>query len=160
MSNLPPAYRDVLRTLVACIPDDVTWAVTGSTSFAAQGVPIEPADVDVQATADGVYQIEAQFEDAVVESVEFREAARIRSHLGALELEGIRVELMGGVQKRRPDGTWESPVDIPAHRRTVEVAGATVPVLTLEYEARAYERLGRGERAQRLRTHASQGQEN
>lgn len=58
---------------------------------------------------------------------------------------------MGAIEKRLPDGTWESPVDIRPHRRWVHVASFVVPVLDLAYEERAYRLLGRSERADLLR---------
>nr|WP_247003564.1 hypothetical protein [Halosolutus gelatinilyticus] len=51
---------------------------------------------------------------------------------------------MGALQKRRNDGTWEEPIDVTDHRTVVD--GVGIPVLSLDYETRAYERLGRSER--------------
>lgn len=87
-------------------------------------------------------------------SVEYAELESIRSHFGVLDFDGVPVEVMGAVQKRREDGTWEPPVDITAHREVVDFRGGRLPVLSLAYEARAYERLGRTERAALLREYA------
>ncbi|WP_433629873.1 nucleotidyltransferase domain-containing protein [Halomicrococcus sp. NG-SE-24] len=153
MSALDERYLDALRTLSTTLDDDVEWAVTGSTGFALQGVPLSPDDVDVQTTGDVVYEIAERFAEQVVDPVSFSESTAIRSHFGALELDGVRVELMGGVQKRRADGTWEPPVDVTEHRVFVDAGGVRVPVLSLRYEAEAYERLGRSERAALLSEH-------
>ncbi|WP_440008420.1 nucleotidyltransferase domain-containing protein [Halomicrococcus sp. SG-WS-1] len=153
MSTLDERYLDALRTLSTTLDDDVEWAVTGSTGLALQGVPLSPDDVDVQTTGGGVYEIAERFAEQVVDPVSFSESAAIRSHFGALELDGVRVELMGGVQKRRADGTWEPPVDVTEHRVFVDAGGVRVPVLSLRYEAEAYERLGRSERAALLSEH-------
>jgi hypothetical protein len=75
----------------------------------------------------------------------------MRSHLGALLIDGIEVEIMGDIQKRLEDGSWESPVDLNSHRRFVNFEGMQVPVLSLEYEAQAYQKMGRLERAEMLR---------
>jgi hypothetical protein len=147
-------YRDAIETLAAGV-DGVSWALTGSASFALQGVPVEPDDVDVQTTAAGAYAIEETFEDRVVDPVSHSATDRIKSHFGTVELHGLRVEIMGAVQKRRPDGSWDSPVDIETHRTFVELDGRSVPVLSLAYEADAYERLGRDERAELLAAHAA-----
>ncbi|GAB7014364.1 nucleotidyltransferase domain-containing protein [Halolamina salina] len=153
MPTLDGQYRNAIETLAPAV-DDVPWALTGSASFALQGVPVEPDDIDVQTTAAGAYAIESAFEDRVVDPVSLSTGERIKSHFGVLELHGLRVEIMGAVQKRRPDGTWESPVDVEAHRTFVELDGRSVPVLSLAYEADAYERLGRHERAELLPAHA------
>lgn len=145
----------VVETLHERLDDRaVTWALTGSTSFALQGVPVTPNDVDVQTTADGAYEVADAFADRVVDPVSFSESEAIRSHFGALELDGVRVEVMGAVQKRRPDGTWEPPVDVADHRTVVDAGGVSVPALSLRYEANAYERLGRSERAALLADYA------
>ncbi|WP_202593754.1 nucleotidyltransferase domain-containing protein [Halolamina rubra] len=154
MSRLNDAYRDAILTLAARIDDEVSWALTGSASFALQGVPVEPEDVDVQTTAAGAYAIESAFGDRIVDPVSLSAAERIKSHFGALELNGVRVEIMGAVQKRRPDGTWEPPVAVDANRTVVELDGREIPVLSLQYEAEAYDQLGRDERAALLAEHA------
>ncbi|MFW5934480.1 MAG: nucleotidyltransferase domain-containing protein [Halolamina sp.] len=156
MSRLNEEYRDAIRTLAAGIDDGVSWALTGSASFALQGVPVEPEDVDVQTTAAGAYAIESAFGDRIVDPVSLSAAERIKSHFGALELNGVRVEIMGAVQKRRPDGTWEPPVAVDANRTVVELDGRPIPVLSLQYEAEAYDQLGRDERATLLADHADQ----
>jgi len=153
---LSDPHRTVVRRLGRDLADeDLAWALTGSASFALQGVPVDPDDVDLQTTARGASAVESLFSDAVVDPVSLRESDRLRSQFGALSLFGVRVELMGDLQKRRPDGSWESPVDVTDHRRFETVDGVRVPVLSLEYEARAYERLGREERAALLRRYAT-----
>jgi len=69
---------------------------------------------------------------------------------GAFVVDGLIVEVLGGVQKRI-DGVWEAPVDVDVHRRWVPLEGLTVPVLSLAYEEQAYRALGRIERADLLR---------
>lgn len=149
---LPEPHASVVRRLVDDL-DGVTWALTGSTSFALQGVPVDPDDVDVQTTAHGAYEIEARFADSVVEPVTRSSDDGIRSHFGVLSVDGLRVEVMGGLQKRA-GGAWEPPTDVTDHREYVTLGDRRVPVLSLAYEADAYERLGRTERAALLRDHA------
>lgn len=153
-SQLPPTHLAVLRRLVAVLaPTDIVWALTGSTSFALQGVPIPVNDIDVQTDVAGAYRIAELFADEVVRPVVCSGTEQIRSHFGALTIGGIAVELMGGLQKRLPDGGWEEPVDVLAHRRFVRPEGFAIPVLELAYEEQAYRLLGRVERADLLRGH-------
>ena len=58
------------------------------------------------------------------------------------------------MQKRADDGSWGMPADPAQHRRIVQMGPLAVPVLKLEYEASAYERIGRSERAELLRRYA------
>lgn len=155
MTSLDRSYLGVLRTLSSALESrSVPWALTGSASFALQGVPLSPNDIDVQTTEAGAYEIAETFPDRVVEPVSFSEAESIRSHFGVLDFDGIRVEAMGAVQKRQPDGTWEHPVDVTDHRTFVDADGTRIPVFPLRYEAEAYEQLGRSERASLLAEYA------
>lgn len=150
--DLNPTYLEVLRVLHARLSDsDVTWAITGSLGFALQGVPVQPNDIDVQTDEAGAYSIERLFAEFVVRKVVFSEAERIRSHFGALLIDGVRVEIMGDIEKRQEDRQWEPPVEVRRHTRLVEVEGMHVPVLSLEYEYRAYLTLGRVARAEMLK---------
>lgn len=150
---LDRAFRAVLRIIDRRLREGVTWALTGSVGFVLQGVPVVPHDIDVQTDEPGAYEIERRFATHVLRPVTFSSTDWIRSHFGALRIEGITVEIMGGGQKRLPDGTWEDPVDVTTHRPFVEVAGISVPLLSLEYEYEAYLCLGRTETAAMLQSH-------
>lgn len=144
-------HRQALGTILARLKGAaISWALTGSTSFALQGVPIRPNDIDLQTDESGAYLLAELFASEVISPVQFTGTDHIRSHFGVLRLHGLRVEIMGDVQKRLPDGTWEPPVDVVQHRQYVAFEGWRVPVLTLEYEYQAYLILGRQERAQLL----------
>jgi hypothetical protein len=149
---IKPVFTAVLRQIVISLQDsEVNRAVTGSLGQALQGVAIEPQDIDVQTDEEGAYEIERHFSAQVSRKVRFSTSGRIRSHFGALLIEGVQVEIMGAVQKRQPDGTWEAVIDPGRYRRIVSFAGLQVPVLALEYEAQAYQKLGRLQRAEMLR---------
>lgn len=182
---IDPANIEALRTIREAAAGDVTWALTGSLSFALQGVPVDPTDVDVQTDEPGAYALErrlSRLDDAAVavrDPVSFSTGDGIRSHFGVLAVGGVRVEVMGALQKR-VDGNWEPPVDVAERRTWIAVDGRhgapaddwsdrgadpggtegdasfRVPVLPLAYEATAYERLGRSERAALLREHAGE----
>lgn len=145
------AFLDVLMLLVSRLnPLDRPWAVTGSLGFALQGVPVAVHDIDLQTDREGAYAMGRLLHEFVVRPVAFSSAERIRSHFGVLQVDGIRVEIMGDLQKRLPDGSWEPPVDVGAHRSFIEVEGCRVPVLDLRYEEKAYRQLGRHDKADML----------
>jgi hypothetical protein len=98
----------------------------------------------------GAYEIERRFAPSVTRKVRFSSTEYIRSHFGALLLDGITVELMGDIQKQLEDGSWEDPVELDRHKLVVTFEGMDIPVLSLEYETQAYRKLGRLERAQML----------
>ncbi|NJE08637.1 hypothetical protein E3E31_08910 [Thermococcus sp. M39] len=148
---IPQTHLKVLRKLYERLKDsDVNWVITGSLGFALQGVPVEPHDIDIQTDKEGAYEIEHLFSEFVVRPVKFRESERIRSHFGALMIDGIKVEIMGDIQKKVND-EWEPPVDINRYKRFVQIEGMKIPVLDLEYEYQAYLKLGRVEKAKMLK---------
>jgi hypothetical protein len=128
------------------------WALTGSLGMALQGVDVPVHDIDLQTDEQGAYAMERCFRDDVVKPVTHTISERIRSHLGALEIDGIKVEIMGAIEKRLDDGSWGAPVQVIRHRRWIDVRGVRVPVLSLEYEVEAYRKMGRIERAEMLKS--------
>src|SRR5579884_315732 len=107
---LNPDYLNVLRKIYArLVNTNIIWVLTGSLSFALQGIALQPHDIDLQSDEAGAYEIERRFSEFVVRKVTFSTAEKIRSHLGALSIDGIQVEVMGDISKRLDDGTWEEP---------------------------------------------------
>lgn len=149
---LNPAYLRVLRKIHTRLDNaDVNWVVRGSFGLALQGVPVEPPDIDIQTDKAGAYKAEQLFSEFVVKRVVFSSAERIRSHFGTLMIDGIKVEIMGDIQRCDDDGTWDEPVNLERHKRIVEVEGMQTPVLSLEHEYQAYLKTGRIEKAGVLR---------
>lgn len=144
-------YLTVLELIVGRLgKGDVMWAVTGSLGFALQGVPVQPHDIDIQTDARGAYEIERLLLEYLTEKVHFAQGNRVCSHFGAFEIDGIRVEVMGDIQKRCDDGTWSAPPDLKRHIHYQEIGKMTIPVLSLEYECQAYSQLGRDDKADLL----------
>jgi len=142
----------VLKTIYPILTTSpFPWAITGSLGFALQGMDTEVHDVDIQTDRPGAYEIERRLSAYSIRPVAFSGTERIRSHFGALEIRGVRVEIMGDIQKRMPDGRWEEPVDVTRFLRWTIWDGMRIPVLSLEYEYRAYLIMGRIEKAETLR---------
>jgi len=140
------AYLKVLRKInVRLNNTSINWAVTGSFGFALQGLPVEPTD------KEGAYEIERHFSEFMTKRVTFSSTEKIRSHFGELMIDGIKVEIMGDIQKRLENGSLENPVDLKHHKKVVEIERMQIPVLSLEYEYQAYMNLGRTEKVEMLR---------
>jgi len=145
-------HFQVLQKIYARLKDHpINWVITGSLGFALQGVEVQANDIDLQTDQEGAYQIEALLIEYVTRPVIFSAAERIRSHFGALVIDGMPVEIMGDIEKRGPDGRWDGPVDLQKHRRFVELAGMHLPVLSLAYEYQAYLKMGRVKKANQLK---------
>jgi hypothetical protein len=127
------------------------WVITGSLGMALQGIDLEVHDIDIQTDRHGAFEIESKFPENIIEPVYYSPSERIRSYFGKLEIEGIQVEIMGDIQKRIDEKTWEEPVQVEHYQRWINIDGMQIPVLSLEYEYQAYLKLGRVERAEILR---------
>ncbi len=57
MTGLDSPHADAVVALADELPYDLPWALTGSASFALQGVSLAPEDVDVQTSAAGAYEV-------------------------------------------------------------------------------------------------------
>ena len=145
-------YLSTVRKLCIRLEDrQINWVVTGSLGMALQGVPVTVHDIDIQTDEDGAYEIERCFSECVIKPVRYSLSEQIRSHFGMLEIDGIQVEIMGDLQKRLGDQSWEKPVKVECYKQWVETDGMRIPVLSLEYEYQAYLNLGRSEKAEILR---------
>jgi len=150
--NQHKALRTILEELSS---EDLEWALTGGTSFILQGLEYETSDIDIQCSEEAAYEIEDLLSEYIIEDVHLWESEKMKSHFGKLEINDVEVEVMGAVQKKI-GGAWENPVDVSKNSKTVTYKDFEVPVLELEYEAEAYEKLGRKEKANRLRELAEQ----
>jgi len=145
-------FLSVLHKIHTRLTDcKIPWAVTGSLGMALQGMEIEVHDIDIQTDKLGAYKIERRFSEFVVEPVHFSASERIRSHFGALEMDGVRIEIMGDIQKLLHNQEWEHPVKVEQHQCWAGVEGMQIPVLSMQYEYQAYLKMGRTEKAEKLK---------
>ncbi len=113
---------------------ETIWAITGSFGFALQGLELEVNDIDLHTDAAGAYEIEKVFAENIIRKVRFSRSDKIASHWAELNIDGVKVEIMGALQKKLPDGTWKSPVDVKRHREFISFERISLPVLSLAYE--------------------------
>ena len=154
MLGLPPRYGAAVGRLVDHLPlQEVNWALTGSVGHRLQGVEVDCHDIDVQTDEAGAYEVARRLAPWVVEPVALRASPRLESHFGRLHFQDldVDVEVMGALRTHLPGGVWTPPTDPADHRLLVPLGPRRVPVLSLQYEAGAYERLGRHDRARLLR---------
>lgn len=150
-TDIPPNFHKALELICARLRGQgVNWAVTGSLGFALQGLPLTPNDIDLQTDESGAYAIQRLLSEFVTQQVAYKVSPHIRSFWGLLQIGGLRVEVMGDLQKRLPDGAWEPPVDVMPHRRFIDLDDLHIPVLDLHYEQQAYLLMGRTEKAAML----------
>jgi hypothetical protein len=151
--DLPEQHAQVLSLLLERIPPtEFFWVLTGSAGLRLQGVDIPVHDLDLQTDADSIYVLEKEIEAYMKVHIHVWESEHTMSFHGRAEINGLQVELLGGMSHRLPDGSWGPPLDLLSVRRWVSWRGQNIPVLSLEHEAAAYEKMGRAEKAKIIRS--------
>jgi len=146
-------FLRVLRTVSLQLNEsNVQWALVGSLGLAVRGMSTEPHDIDIITDKAGAYEMERLFSRYVTRRVALRTSEKIQSHFGILEIQGVKIEIMGDFQIKLPDGSWESPPDLARYLQTVQVDDMHVHVLSLEWEYQTSLKLGRGEKAEIVMT--------
>ena len=156
--ELPVPHLSAVERLVELLPiDEINWALTGSVAHRLQGADVSCGDVDLQTDEAAAFEVERRLQSWLVEPVHHRQSPAIRSLFGRFRFVdlGVDIEVMGALQKSTAAGTWTPPTNPAAHRVIASCGRVRVPVLSLLYEADAYELIGRSERARLLRSHIS-----
>lgn len=142
--------EQVLKQVVARLDDvGVPWAVTGSMSLFLQGVAVDPADVDLQTTDDGVPDLVQALTGEVELAPTQAENPPYRSMFAVVRVDGVAVDVMGDLSLQTVDGGWVPAPDVET-RTTVTVDGAAVPVIPLQEQMAAYRALGREDRVKKI----------
>ncbi len=149
---LTPAHIAALQTIsrLAAKEPGLVWALTGSASFAMQGVDVAVHDIDIQTDEASAYKLGTLLKEHCVEPVRFCGTEKIRSHFGRFQVGGAEVEIMGDIEKRLPAGGWEEAVSLAPLILYVDFAGMRLPVVSLRHEAKAYRMMGRTARAEEI----------
>ncbi len=156
--DLPEQHADVLTLLVERInPADTLWALTGSAGLRLQGLDLSVHDIDLQTDARTIYLLEKELAEFMKAPVHVWESEHTLSYHGQAEIHGLQVEFLGDVRHRGEDGVWQPPVDIQSVLVWVEWRGLQIPVLSLAHEVEAYEKMGRTQKAEMIRSAIRKG---
>ena len=151
--ELPEQHTAVLTFLLKEIPPaKYPWALTGSAGLRLQGLDIPVNDLDLQTDATTVFLMEKKLSAFMNVPVHLWETAHTLSYHGQADIQGLQVELMGDIRHRLADQTWTESLEIESVLVWVEWHGLEVPVLSLEHEALAYEKMGRTQKAALIRS--------
>ena len=152
------SVRAALGAIVSCIIPSMfkaqqPWALMGSTASVLQGLDnYTPPDIDLVTSTPGAYIMEGCVGGAgsTVRPVSWSIRAPYESHFGIFEVKGVKVEVMGDLIIRCPDGMisvnehfarWSDKVKL------VIFESHHVPVVPLEWQLVANVLLRRPERS-------------
>lgn len=131
----------------------INWAITGSLGMVLHGMQMDIHDIDIQTDKEGAYEIERRLVNSLVKIVHFKASVRIRSYFGVFEINGIKIEVMGDMQHLIADQKWDEPVKVETCRDWVDDDEMHIPVMTLEHELKAYQLMGRTEKAEKIKNY-------
>jgi hypothetical protein len=150
--DLPEQHAQVLLLLIEKIPPiELPWTLTGSAGLRLQGVDISVNDLDLQTDAQTIYILEQKLAEFMNAPLHVWESEHTLSYHGQAEINGLQVEFLGDMRHRSPAGIWEPAVDIASVRVWVNWRELQIPVLPLQHEAIAYEKMGRIQKAELIR---------
>jgi hypothetical protein len=151
--ELPEQHTAVLTFLLKEIPPaKYPWTLTGSAGLRLHGLDISVNDLDLQTDASTIFLLEKKLSPFIKSTVHFWETEHTLSYHGQAEIQGLQVELLGDIRHRLADQTWSESLQIESVLVWVEWHDLEVPVLSLEHEALAYERMGRTQKAALIRS--------
>ena len=151
--DLPEQHAQVLAFLIEKIhPAGLPWVLTGSAGLRLQGIDISVNDLDLQTDAQTIYVLEQKLAEFMKIPVHVWESEHTLSHHGQAEINRLQVEFLGDMRHRSSAGIWESAIDIASARIWVNWRDLQVPVLPLQHEALAYEKMGRTQKAELIRS--------
>ena len=149
--DLPEKHGRALQALLKLIPPkEFPWVLTGSGGLRLQGVNMSVHDLDIETDEQHIRMIEKQLAEYFKVPVHAWDTENMKSLDGKAEIEGIEVELLAEISHLLPDGTWTGFTDF-SQRLWLQWNGQSVPVFPLEIEAKAYESMGRHEKAGLIR---------
>ena len=145
--EIDPLYLDVIKTLYSKLYNsDIVWVIGGSLALKIEGLDVEPRDIDLFTNKEGAYRIEELFAEFLTRKVTFSTKDNVRSHFGALNINGIEVEIIGFIEFQDEDGTWYGGRKLEDVRNFFELDDMEIPLMKLESQLRGYKRIGRKER--------------
>ncbi len=140
-----PKWQAVLRQLAQDLHAlDADYRVVGGANLALRGLPVPVRDLDLEMDVKSAYALERRYADHATLPLSWRASESVRSHFGRLEIGGVQVEIIAGLERQLGE-RW-----VPSLVFTDELLGlngVAIHVTALEEEVLAYIRRGRLDRA-------------
>lgn len=130
---------------------NIEWAIIGSLSQFLQGLEIEPKDIDIISSREGAKTIQESLKEHLVEKLHYKETESYKAHYCAFNIKGVEVEVLGELVNKVPEGDLWTETKKFSAKRNVFYNNLIIPVISLEQELCAQTRLGKKDRAQRIK---------
>jgi hypothetical protein len=136
---LPDSHRAAVEAVCDRLDRaPLRWAIGGSAALALQAVPVACRDLDLVTEARDVAEVTRRLGGRLLTPPAFVTRERLRGRFARLQLAGVEVEVLGGIQNLLPDGTWSASPQFDVHVARVRCGERTCPVFSLSYLRDAY----------------------
>lgn len=115
----------------------INWVLVGSSSLALQGVDIVPNDIDVLTSKEDALKCNSILKEFLVKPVEWSKTERYDSYFGEFRIEGVKVEIMGGLKVKKGDD-WIDLIHRLEKPRQILNGKMQIPVSPLEDQLESY----------------------
>jgi len=127
--------KEALKTICKKLNKGIDWVLVGSANLALQGVDVIAHDIDILTDKKGAFSIGELLRDYEVKGIGYKKSKKYASYFGQFEAKGVKVEVMGDLKIKQPDGTWYK---MPLIKKTIKVDEIKVPVNPLEEALKGY----------------------
>lgn len=125
--------------------EGIEYAFIGSTNLYVQGLHVNPRDIDILTTSEGIRAIDSILAPYRTKEVYFDESDGRNSFRSFYVVGGFEVEVLGNVSN-----AYRAPESLTKRIR-VRCGEGTVPCIPLEEELAVYEGIGRAEKVTMIR---------
>jgi hypothetical protein len=147
---LPDNFIKAIKLIASKLKDrNIKWALVGTANLTLQGLDVKPNDLDIVTLSNHIKIFEYLFKDYIIKPL-FKKRSSTEScpdyYVLLLDIEGVEVEIMGETEESlyfTKSGRGEIT--------NIDLEDIQVSCLDLTSEAKAYELLGRKDKAEMIR---------
>lgn len=140
------ALRAAVKALAAHL-GTIDYAFIGSVNLYLQGLDMQPRDIDILTTPEGIREIDGILARYRTKEIYFDPSEKRNSYRSFYDYQGKEVEVLGNVNNAHRDK------NALARKTFVEIDGMQVPCLSLTEELAAYRKMGREDKAALIEKH-------
>lgn len=147
--TLPKKYSEILFLLSKKLKN-IDWFLIGSNALILQGLNLQPNDIDILTTKEGIQEINNIFSEYITKSLTFSEDANFSSYKLELNIDGIIIEIIGNPINKLPGkNMWGENKKIK--KIIINHNNFEIPCVPLAQHYNAYIMLGRFEKAEKIK---------
>jgi len=131
------AQINKILSVIAEKLQDINFAFIGSVNLYIQRLKVEPRDIDILTTPEGIKKIDKILDKYRTKEIYFDESDGRNSFRGFYEINGIEIEVLGNMNNLYRE------IDILDKKIHAKLNNIKLPCIALDNELEAYKKMGR-----------------